>query len=106
MTGRETGVAAGAAIRSRAKEGDLLWTPGARRIEDAKLTHFLRWLKAERGLDFSDYAALWQWSIDEIEAFWQAIWDYFGIRSSTPYTCVLSWRAQPRARGVAGARGN
>jgi len=41
-------------------EGDLLWTPGAARVEQAELTRFERWLEAERGLRFEDYDALWR----------------------------------------------
>ncbi len=88
------------------KEGDLLWTPSAERIEKAQLTAFCRWLKAERGLDFPDYQALWRWSTTEIEAFWQAIWDYFEIKSSAPHTCVLEDHKMPGARWFPGARLN
>ena len=34
------------------KEGDLLWTPSAERIERSHLTAFTRWLARERGLNF------------------------------------------------------
>lgn len=56
-------------------EGDLLWTPSAARINRSHLTAFMRWLAKERGLKFASYAELWQWSVDDLEAFWQAIWD-------------------------------
>jgi acetoacetyl-CoA synthetase len=87
-------------------EGDLLWTPSAERIAGAPLTRFMAWLAAERGLTFEDYAALWRWSTTEIEAFWQAIWDYFEVRSSAPHNCVLESRAMPGARWFPGARLN
>ncbi|NWG53092.1 MAG: acetoacetate--CoA ligase [Hydrogenophilaceae bacterium] len=92
--------------REAAKQGDLLWTPSPARIAEARLTDFLRWLEAERGLAFADYGALWRWSVQEIEAFWQAIWDYFEIQSSTPHTCVLEARVMPGARWFPGARLN
>jgi rhamnogalacturonyl hydrolase YesR len=31
----------------------------------------LRWLRDQRGLSFSGYEALRQWSVREIDAFWQ-----------------------------------
>ena len=37
------------------------------------------WLRAERGLAFDDYAALWRWSVTELDAFWQSIWDYHAL---------------------------
>ena len=87
-------------------EGDLLWTPSAARREKSHLTAFTRWLARERGLRFDTYAALWEWSVTDIESFWRAIWDYFGVRSSAPYTRVLGRRAMPGAQWFPGARLN
>jgi acetoacetyl-CoA synthetase len=51
----------------------VLWEPPAELIENAVMTRFMR----ERGFD--DYHALWQWSVDEPEEFWAAIWDFFEV---------------------------
>ena len=40
-----------------------------------------RWLERERGLRFDDYAALQRWSVDDLGAFWQSVWDHFDVRS-------------------------
>jgi acetoacetyl-CoA synthetase len=87
-------------------EGDLLWTPSAARAEKAQITAFLRWLQRERGLEFPTYEALWQWSVTDLEGFWRAIWDYFGVRSSMPYTRVLGRREMPGTEWFPGARLN
>jgi acetoacetyl-CoA synthetase len=87
-------------------EGDILWTPSPARIERAHLTAFMRWLKRERNLSFADYTELWRWSATEIEAFWQAIWDYFGVQASAPAECVLRSRKMPGAAWFPGARLN
>ena len=50
-------------------EGALLWQPSAARIENAQLTAYMAWLEKTRGQKFTDYHALWQWSVDEVEAF-------------------------------------
>ncbi|NED60815.1 acetoacetate--CoA ligase, partial [Streptomyces sp. SID10244] len=35
---------------------------------------------AERsGRDLHDYAALWQWSVDEPARFWRALWDFYDL---------------------------
>ena len=47
----------------------LLWTPSAERIASSRLTHFMQWLATEHGLKFSDYEALWEWSVDDLERF-------------------------------------
>jgi acetoacetyl-CoA synthetase len=88
------------------REGDILWTPSAARIERANLTAFMRWLARERGLSFASYTELWRWSVTEIEAFWQAIWDYFEVQSSAPAECVLRSRKMPGAEWFPGARLN
>ena len=47
------------------------------------MTEYRRWLAAERGLAFDDYARLWRWSVDDLEAFWASIWDFFEVRPPT-----------------------
>lgn len=86
--------------------GDILWTPSKERVAGANVTAFARWLQRERGLTFSDYASLWRWSVQDLEAFWQAIWDYFRIEASTAPTRVLGSRRMPGAEWFPGARLN
>ncbi|MCC7411607.1 MAG: acetoacetate--CoA ligase [Gammaproteobacteria bacterium] len=87
-------------------EGDLLWTPDPARIAASNLHAFSAWLRRERGLEFADYRELWQWSTTDLEGFWQAIWDYFDIRSSSPVERVLASRQMPGAQWFPGARLN
>ena len=88
------------------QEGALLWTPPQSFREGSTVARFMRRVERERGLEFEDYAALWRWSVDDLEAFWAAVWDFFEVRSSTPYTRVLDRRVMPGARWFAGARLN
>jgi acetoacetyl-CoA synthetase len=88
------------------REGELLWTPRAAQVEDANLTRFSKWLARERGLHFANYDAMWRWSVNELEEFWQAMWDYFGIESSARHTRVLEKRSMPGAEWFSGARLN
>lgn len=87
-------------------EGDLLWTPQPAFVARSNLVRYMAWLKDNRGLAFEDYEALRCWSVTEIEAFWASIWDYFQIRSSTPYAQVLDRRMMPGGQWFAGARVN
>ena len=88
------------------KEGDLLWTPSRERIERANITRFTRWLEKNRGLKFATYDELWRWSVEDLEGFWGAIWDYNSIVASRPYERVLGSRTMPGARWFPGARLN
>jgi len=78
---------------------------------DHLITHYTRWLAAERGLHFDagttdGYDALWRWSVTDLHAFWASIWDHFGITSPTPFTTVLEAEAMPGARWFPGAQVN
>jgi acetoacetyl-CoA synthetase len=82
----------------------MLWTPSSESVERSNMTRYTRWLSSERGLSFDgDYAALWRWSVSEIEDFWTSIWDFFEVRSSTPYTEVLPDRTMPASGWFEGA---
>ena len=48
---------------------------------EARITAFLHWLALERRRHFDDYDDLWQWSVDDPEGFWGALWDWFDIES-------------------------
>jgi acetoacetyl-CoA synthetase len=88
------------------REGDLLWTPSAERVGNTNLTAFTAWLAAHRGLRLDGYHALWRWSIEDLEGFWQAVWDYSGVDASAPPERVLGRRVMPGAQWFPGARLN
>ena len=64
------------------------------------------WLRETRGLSFDDYDALWRWSVTDLPAFWQSVWDYFDLQSPTPHACVLAGDKMPGARWFEGAKFN
>lgn len=82
---------------------EILWTPSAERAEASTMAQFMRWLDAERGLTFDDYNEMWRWSIDDLEGFWSAIWAFFDVRASQPYTQILAKRQMPGAEWCPGA---
>jgi acetoacetyl-CoA synthetase len=84
----------------------VLWQPTAADRESSRVGEFLRWLERERGLAFADYDELWRWSVDELEDFWDAVWQFFALPSSAPYSSVLSSRTMPGARWFEGSRLN
>ena len=88
------------------RQGTLLWNPSQTFKQQTNLAHYMNWLKERKNLFFDHYEDLWKWSVTELEAFWATLWDYFSIRSSTPYRCVLSERKMPGARWFEGARLN
>jgi acetoacetyl-CoA synthetase len=87
-------------------EGQLLWTPDDAFMSTSGVVRFMAWLGRERGLRFTTYESLRRWSVDDIEAFWGAVWAYYEIASDTPYECVLAEPVMPGARWFPGARVN
>jgi acetoacetyl-CoA synthetase len=81
----------------------LLWQPDARTRENAHLQHYLQWLVQEKNLLFDDYHALWRWSVDCPDLFWETVWQYFRVIGHTPYRQVLSGTEMPGARWFEGA---
>jgi acetoacetyl-CoA synthetase len=77
---------------------DLIWEPSAELIDSCRLTDFLRFLKSTRGLDFSSYMAFWRWSVDELEAFWAAVFEFEGVLHDGTPIPVLASAAMPGAQ--------
>ena len=50
-----------------------LWTPSAAQIDRAHLTRFIKESPA------SDYASLYEWSVERPAEFWPAVWQFCGI---------------------------
>jgi acetoacetyl-CoA synthetase len=86
--------------------GDVLWSPPLDALETSEIGRFLTWLREERGRDLAGYDELWRWSVDDLEGFWAAIWDFFGIRAHAPYEQVRDAPRMPGARWFSGARLN
>ena len=90
----------------RLEEGALLWEPSEAFRERSTLADYMRWLGREHGLRFDDYAALWRWSVDDLEAFWASIVDYYDLPLRGDRSRVLSGRTMPGARWFDGAELN
>ena len=88
---------------ARLAEGALLWEPPLDFQEATTLTDYRRWLQRERGLTFDDYAALWRWSVDDLEGFWTSVVDYYDIPIHGTWTSVVDPATMPGARWFAGA---
>ena len=71
-----------------------------------QIRHYQDWLASQNGLVFDCYDALWRWSVTDLDAFWQSIWDYFDLRSPTPHRAVLAQRRMPGAAWFPGAKVN
>jgi acetoacetyl-CoA synthetase len=82
----------------------LLWEPREDFKAGSSLARYMRWLSDERGVHVTDYDELWQWSVEELDDFWESIWDHFGVSASEPYERVLVSAEMPGAQWFPGAR--
>ena len=64
---------------------------------EPQISRYLRWLRLNRQRSFDTYDALWQWSVTDLDGFWQSLWDYFEIESPTPPTRALAESRTPDA---------
>jgi len=79
-----------------------VWAPGPD-VADTQIVEFARLAGQIAGRDLSSYDELWRWSITELAQFWTLVWSYFGVRSATLHTEVLSSHELPGAQWFSGA---
>lgn len=66
-----------------------LWKPGRTLLEQSNLKKYMDWLFVKKGLYFRSYHDLWEWSVTDLEDFWESLWNYFNIKSHDLYLEVL-----------------
>jgi len=92
-----------AILKAVSEEPELLWEPSPERVAATTLTRYTDWLGAERGLSFDTYDELWRWSVDDLEAFWSSIVEFFDVRFSAGGDQVLGDRSMPGAQWFPGS---
>jgi acetoacetyl-CoA synthetase len=86
---------------------ELLWTPSEERIQNSNMFQFMNFINQRFGKKYTDYDALYQWSIDSIPDFWAALWDFAAVKASVPYDSVVDDLSKmPGAKWFEGARLN
>ena len=72
---------------------EICWQPSVDRVARAAVTHFADFAGVRAGRTFGGYDELWDYSVTDLQGFWGAVADYFGVR----------WHALPSAVLAAGA---
>jgi acetoacetyl-CoA synthetase len=68
---------------------------------------FMGVINEKYGKNFSEYGALYQWSIDNIPEFWESLWDFVEVKASKPYDQVIEdVNKMPGAKWFSGTRLN
>jgi acetoacetyl-CoA synthetase len=85
----------------------ILWQPSAERKENANITRFMKFVRENCGVNVTDYAALYQWSIQNPATFWGLLWDFSEIKAERKGIVVLLHKdLMPGARWFPDARLN
>ncbi len=66
-----------------------LWEPSKKWIKNAEVTHFIELVNKKFKKNIKGAKELYQWSIDNIEDFWAAMWDFGSIIASQKYDKVV-----------------
>lgn len=85
------------------ERGDLVWSPPADVLQTSQVGRFLDWVAEHRGRRMTTHDEAWRWSVSDLDGFWSAVWEYFGVRAHTPPTGVLAERVMPGAQWFPGA---
>jgi len=83
--------------------GEILWEPSQEWVDKTNLSAFRQWLKENQGVEFDNLHQLRRWSLDHLDDFWQAVWDFFKVEAATPPTAVLGKRTMPGAEWFPGS---
>lgn len=83
---------------------EVLWRPTEAQIQASPMDAFRRQINRRHGVHLDDYHDLHRWSIEQREAFWQALADTFKVRWHQPPRQVLEEGPHmPDARWFSGA---
>ena len=66
-----------------------LWTPSAEWKTKANVTRFIEFVNVTCGEEIGSYSDLHKWSVENIEQFGAAVWDFVEIKASRKYDKVV-----------------
>ncbi|MBD3196678.1 MAG: acetoacetate--CoA ligase [Candidatus Lokiarchaeota archaeon] len=66
-----------------------LWEPSDEWIDNANVTKFIKYVNDKFNANIEGAHDLYKWSVDEIEDFWAAFWDFSDIKASKSYDKVV-----------------
>jgi len=84
-----------------------LWVPSEDRVKQANVIRFISFVNEKHGLEIKSYDELYKWSIENIQDFWAAMWEFGEIKASRRYEVVVDDLSKfPGAKWFVGARLN
>jgi acetoacetyl-CoA synthetase len=84
----------------------ILWQSKSSELESSHIQKFLNHLALKKNLHFDDYEALWQWSVESGDAFWEILFHYFPLKYEGQYQSVTDGAPMPYTRWFEGVKLN
>jgi acetoacetyl-CoA synthetase len=82
--------------------GDILWEPAPERVRRTLLHRFRETVPGAP----ETYEQLWQWSVDDLAAYWGKVWRGCGVHASRPPDEIMGEPRMPGTEWFAGAELN
>ncbi|MGC8619556.1 MAG: acetoacetate--CoA ligase [Thermoplasmata archaeon] len=70
-------------------ENKILWEPREEIIRNSNIYGYIKFLNENYNKDFRNYKELYEWSITNIENFWESVWKFTGIIYAENYKKVI-----------------
>lgn len=84
-----------------------LWVPSQECIRHANITQFISFVNKRHSLQINSYNELYKWSIENIQDFWSAMWEFGKIKATRRYDVVVDDLTKfPGAKWFIGSRLN
>jgi hypothetical protein len=75
-----------------------MWEPSEARVVASNMTALRGALERRWGVTLQDYPALWRFSVDHMEAFWQSIWELCEVVGEPGARVLVDAEHMPGAR--------
>ena len=84
-----------------------IWRPDPAVVATSAIAGFSRFVTDRTGAEFGQYLDLWRWSVDHLDEFWRAVWDFYDVMADGSHQVALAEpAAMPGARWFPGTRLN
>ncbi|MFB7087849.1 acetoacetate--CoA ligase [Streptomyces sp. NPDC056296] len=83
-----------------------IWLPDPAEAAGTRIARFADLVARRTGIVHADYQSLWTWSVQDLPGFWTAVGEFFDVRTSERWECVLDDAPMPTTRWFPGARLN
>ncbi|MEW5421536.1 acetoacetate--CoA ligase [Amorphus sp. 3PC139-8] len=83
-----------------------LWTPSPERIAGTQMARFMAFAGERTGKTFADYDVLHAWSVEDLEGFWSALWDFCEVIGDKGARVLVDGDKMPGAAFFPDARVN